>query len=68
MKDSEESRPIGTTQNILLELSGKRKTWDSDVVMEDSECDLKRSCMGSRVEISISSSIVEVGLPQPRER
>lgn len=48
----------------------KRKVWDMDVEMVDSDGLLKRSCTGEGVgtDVVVDEKVAEVGSPQPRER
>ncbi|CAO2821362.1 unnamed protein product [Amaranthus hypochondriacus] len=48
--------------------AGKRKTWDLDTVMEDSESSLKKYCMEADTEVGCNDTVAEVGISQPRER
>lgn len=59
---------VGPKNTINLDPSSKRKSWDSDIVMEDCEWDLKRSCMGSGVALHFSESVADVGESQSREQ
>lgn len=48
--------------------SCKRKIWDMDVVMEDSEMVMKRSCMVQDMDGSLNDIVAEVGDHQPRKQ
>ena len=49
----------------------KRKSWDTDVVMQDRDGDLKRSCVGNGVSAHLDDSsfdtVAGVGKEQSRE-
>lgn len=63
---------IGPSNTVRgTKFSSKRKVWDTDVIMEDSVDDLKRSCAGDGVLVVVSDisvlQVAGVGGGQPRE-
>ena len=51
-----------------VELVMKRKTWDNDIEMVDSNGDQKRSCSGNGIYLFPIEEVAEVVVAQPREQ
>lgn len=67
---------VATTQSVdvspYMDHAVKRKSWDTDVVMQDTEGVLRRTCVGNEVSVSFVESsfdtVAGVGEAQPREQ
>jgi hypothetical protein len=68
-KVGKNSDEVGEGSNFTNSQS-KRKAWDMDVEMVDSDALMKRSCIGEGLTAVLegNSTVAEVGENQPRER
>ncbi|CAO2827304.1 unnamed protein product [Amaranthus hypochondriacus] len=67
VRSVEQGENVGPSQVFTLENTGKRKAWDSDVEMVDSDWALKRSCMGHGVNLDTPDTVADAGVDQLRE-
>lgn len=56
------------TECPQVQANGYVKAWDLDIIMEESESMMKKSCMETDVEPSLNELIAEIGQPQPRKQ